>query len=116
VTTTNPYTVVFTTGTLIHAVKFDTNSNTFTKLWDSATYTSPSAPVVYNFGKVYVGTGSDIIYELDLSSGNVTGQRVVDTGNNPMFIGEPSLDLELNRIYVTTTTNDQRSYAYTIPF
>jgi hypothetical protein len=116
VTTTNPYTVVFTTGTLIHAVKFDTNSNTFTKLWDSATYTSPSAPVVYNFGKVYIGTGSDIIYELDLSSGNVTGQRVVDTGNNPMFIGEPSLDLELNRIYVTTTTNDQRSYAYTIPF
>jgi hypothetical protein len=116
VTTTNPYTVVFTTGTMVHAVSFNKNTNTFTKLWDSATFTSPSAPVVFNFSKVYLGTGSDIIYEIDLTSGNVTGQRVVDSGNNPMFIGEPSLDLVLNRIYVTTTTNDQRSYAYSVPF
>ncbi len=116
VTTTNPYTVVFTTGTIVHAVSFDKNTNTFTKLWDSAAYTSPSAPVVYNYSKVYFGTASDIVYELDLASGSVTGQRTVDTGNNPMFIGEPSLDVVLNRIYVTTTTNDQRSYAYTVPF
>jgi hypothetical protein len=116
VTTVNPYTVVFTTGTMVHAVSFDKNTNTFTKLWDSVAFTSPSAPVVYNFSTVYIGTGSDIIYELSLASGVVTGQRVVDTGNNPMFIGEPSLDLVLNRIYVTTTTNDQRSYAYTVPF
>jgi hypothetical protein len=116
VTTTNPYTVVFTTGTMVHAVSFNKNTNTFTKLWDSATFTSPSAPVVFNSSKIYIGTGSDIIYEIDLASGNVTGQRVVDTGNNPMFIGEPSLDLVLNRIYVTTTTNDQRSYAYSVPF
>jgi hypothetical protein len=101
---------------MVHAVSFNKNTNTFTKLWDSATFTSPSAPVVYNYSKVYIGTGSDIIYEIDLTSGNVTGQRVVDTGNNPMFIGEPSLDLVLNRIYVTTTTNDQRSYAYSVPF
>jgi hypothetical protein len=116
VTTVNPYTVVFTTGTMVHAVSFNKNTNTFTKLWDSTTFTSPSAPVVYNFSKIYIGTGSDIIYELDLASGIVTAQRTVDTGNNPMFIGEPSLDLVLNRIYVTTTTNDQRSYAYTVPF
>jgi len=116
VTTVNPYTVVFTTGTIVHAVSFNKNTNTFTKLWDSVAFTSPSAPVVYNFSTVYIGTGSDIIYELSLASGIVTAQRVVDTGNNPMFIGEPSLDLVLNRIYVTTTTNDQRSYAYTVPF
>lgn len=116
VTTVNPYTVVFTTGTMVHAVSFDKNTSTFTKLWDSVAFTSPSAPVVYNFSTVYIGTGSDIIYELSLATGLVTGQRVVDTVNNPMFIGEPSLDLVLNRIYVTTTTNDQRSYAYTVPF
>jgi hypothetical protein len=116
VTATSPFTIVFTTNTMVQAVSFDKNTGTFTKLWNSQTFTSPSAPVVFNSSKVYIGTGSDYVYELSLATGAVTGQRVVDTGNNPMFIGEPSLDLVLNRIYVTTTTNDQRTYAYSVPF
>jgi hypothetical protein len=122
----NPYTVVFTTSTKVHAVTYDKNTHTFTLLWDSAALISPSAAVVDFFtSKIYIGTGcntatpqvcSDVVDELALANGAVTGSRTVDTGNNPMFIGDPSLDLVLGRIYITTTTNDQRTYAYDIPF
>ena len=121
----NPYTVVFTTNTLVQAVTYDKNTHVFTKLWSSQAFLSPSAAVVDFFtNKIYIGTGcnaaqttcSDTVYELALADGSVTGSRLVDSGNNPMFIGDPSLDLALGRIYITTTTNDQRTYAYDIPF
>ena len=117
VSSNSPFSIVFTTNTMVQAVSFNKNGNSFTKLWSSQTFTSPSAAVVdFYTSKIYIGTGSDYVYELALSNGAVTGSRVVDTGNNPMYIGDPSLDLVLNRIYVTTTTNDQRTYAYSIPF
>jgi hypothetical protein len=111
----SPFSVVFTTNTMVQAVSFNKSNNTFTKLWNSQTFASPSAPAVYN-NFVYIGTGSDYVYELSLADGTLAGSRVVDTGNNPMYIGDPTLDVVLNRLYVTTTTNDQRTYAYTIPF
>ena len=117
VSSSSPFTIVFTTNTMVQAVSFNKSNNTFTKLWSSQTFTSPSAAVVdFYTSKIYIGTGSDYVYELALSNGAVTGSRVVDTGNNPMYIGDPSLDLVLGRIYVTTTTNDQRTYAYSVPF
>jgi hypothetical protein len=117
----SPFRMVFTTSTKVQAVSFNKSTNTFTALWGSPpTLTSPSAPVVNIVtGKVYVGTGatSDLLYELNFADGSTSNTRVVDTGNNPMYIGDPALDLVLNRVYITTyNPNDQRSYAYSIPF
>jgi len=40
----------------------------------------------------------------------------LDNGFNnlPAFIGNPSLDLSLSRVYITT--NDQRGFAFVFPF
>lgn len=125
VNNSSPYTIIFTTSTMVQAVTYDKNTKTFTKLWSSQAFLSPSAPVVdFYTNKIYIGSGcntaqttcSDTVYELALADGSVTGSRLVDTGNNPMYIGDPSLDLVLGRVYITTTTNDQRTYAYDVPF
>ncbi len=112
----SPFRVVVSGSTKVHAVRFTAATNTFTSVWDSPAITSPSAPVVsVPNGKVYVGTGNGFIDELNMADGTIGKQRVVNTFY-PAVVGDPGLDLALNRVYVSTTTNDQRAYGFTIPF
>ena len=111
-----PYTVVFATATKVQAVQFTPSTNTFSLLWTSPAITTPSAPVVLiNGGMVYVGGGDGYLYELSLNTGAVVNKVVVNTFY-PAVVGAPALDVLQSRIYVSTTTNDQRAYGFTIPF
>ena len=122
-----PYTVVYTTNTQVHAVSFDPTTNTFTKLWTKTIFAAPfptcnaavcslSAPVVAtSVNMVYAGGSDGFLYELNLSTGVVVKKQVVDT-NYPAVVGDPALDVPNQRVYVSTTTNDQRTYGFAIPF
>jgi outer membrane protein assembly factor BamB len=124
-----PYTVIYTTNTKVHAVSFDPTTNVFTKLWTATIFAAPfptcnaavcslSAPVVatsVNPNMVYAGGSDGFLYELNLSTGAVVKKEVVDT-HYPAVVGDPALDVPNQRVYVSTTTNDQRSYSYAIPF
>ena len=116
VTTFSPYTVVFSTATKVQAVSFNSATNTFTSLWSSPAINSPSAPVVSTvLSKVYVGTGDGFLDELNVSNGALNKQVIVNTFY-PAVIGDPALDEVAQRVYVSTTTNDQRAYGFAIPF
>jgi outer membrane protein assembly factor BamB len=111
-----PYTVVFTSATKVQAVQFTPSTNTFSLLWTSPAITTPSGPVVLiNGGMVYVGGGDGYLYELSLATGAIVNKVVVNTFY-PAIVGTPALDVLQNHIYVSTTTNDQRAYAFVIPF
>jgi PQQ-like domain len=126
-TTVPPYTVIYTTNTKVHAVSFDPTTNTFTRLWTTTIFAAPfptcnagvcslSAPVVAaSVNMVYAGGSDGFLYELNLSTGALVKKVVVDT-NYPAVVGDPALDVTNQRVYVSTTTNDQRSYAIAIPF
>jgi hypothetical protein len=126
-TTVPPYTVIYTTSTQVHAVSFNPTTNTFTKLWTATIFAAPfptcnagvcslSAPVVAtSINMVYTGGSDGFLYELNLATGAVVKKAVVDT-NYPAVVGDPGLDVTNQRVYVSTTTNDQRSYAIAIPF
>jgi hypothetical protein len=62
---------------------------------------------------VYVGSADGKIHELDAVTGVDGKQRTANTGQ-PGIVGDPSLDLVLSRIYVST--NDQRAYGFAFPF
>jgi hypothetical protein len=110
---TSPYTVIFSGQTAVHAMTYNKSSNTFTSLW-STTVSGPSAPVAFTgFGKVYVGSADGKIHELDVVTGVDGKQRTANTGQ-PGIVGDPSLDLTLSRIYIST--NDQRAYGFVFPF
>ncbi|MHB8527751.1 MAG: outer membrane protein assembly factor BamB family protein, partial [Candidatus Acidiferrales bacterium] len=109
----SPYTVVFSGATGIHALNYNANAKTFTALWNT-TIKTPSAPIsVFGISDVYVGSNDGTIHELDLTSGADIRDEIVNIGQ-PGFVGDPSLDLSLMRIYVSTT--DQRMYAFPFPF
>ena len=125
-----PYTVVYTTNAQVHAVSFNPATNTFTKLWTTTIFSAPfptcnagvcslSAPVVATSGNlpnmVYTGGADGFLYELNLSTGAVVNKAVVDTFY-PAVVGDPALDEVKQRVYVSTTTNDQRSYGFAIPY
>jgi hypothetical protein len=110
---TSPYTVIFSGQTAVHAMKYDKTANTFTSLW-STTISGPSAPIGVTGGsKVYVGSADGKIHELDAVTGVDGKQRTANTGQ-PGIVGDPSLDLVLSRVYIST--NDQRAYAFAFPF
>jgi PQQ-like domain len=122
-----PYTVIYTTNTKVHAVSFNPTTNAFTKLWTTTIFAAPfptcnagvcslSAPVVAtSLNMLYAGGSDGFLYELNLSTGAVVKKAVVDT-NYPAVVGDPGLDVPNQRVYVSTTTNDQRSYGIAIPF
>jgi len=126
-TTVPPYTVIYTTNTKVHAVSFNPTTNAFTRLWTTTIFAAPfptcnagvcslSAPVVAtSLNMVYAGGSDGFLYELNLSTGALVKKAVVDT-NYPAVVGDPALDVTNQRVYVSTTTNDQRSYAIAIPF
>src|SRR3984885_11009205 len=110
---TSPYTVIFSGQTAVHAMTYDKTANTFTNLW-STTISGPSAPIGFTGGaKVYVGSADGKIHELDAVTGVDGKQRTANTGQ-PGIVGDPSLDLVLSRIYIST--NDQRAYGFAFPF
>ena len=62
-----------------------------------------------------MGGGDGYLYELSLATGAIVNKVVVNTFY-PAIVGTPALDVLQNHIYVSTTTNDQRAYAFVIPF
>jgi outer membrane protein assembly factor BamB len=104
-----PYTIIFSTNGNVNAVSFD--GVAFTFLWKTP-ITAPSTPIsAPGLTTVYVGSSDGKIHELDLTTGADNKQRIVDTGAT---VGDPSLDVVLNRIIVGST--DGRVYAFTFPF
>ncbi|MGH8700367.1 MAG: hypothetical protein ACREVR_04215, partial [Burkholderiales bacterium] len=64
---------------------------------------------------VYTGGSDGFLFELDLATGAVT-KKVIVNNFYPAVVGDPALDEVNQRVYVSTTTNDQRAYGFTIPF
>lgn len=112
--------VVFSGATAVHAVKYNYLTNTFSTAWPNpVTIDVPSAPVTYTgLGKIYVGGNDGLLHEINLATGtddfDVTINLDNGLNNLPAFVGNPSLDLSLGRIYVDT--NDERAYSYPFPF
>ncbi|HUO35622.1 MAG TPA: DNRLRE domain-containing protein [Candidatus Acidoferrum sp.] len=119
VTSTTPNdTVIFSGSANVHAVNYNTSTNTFSAAW-STPVTVPSAPITFTgLGTVYVGGNDGLIHEINLATGvddfDVTVNLLNGYNNEPAFVGNPSLDLLLNRVYVST--NDQRAYSFPFPF
>jgi len=113
-------TVIFSGSTAVHAVNYNTLANTFTPAWaNPVTVLVPSAPATYpGLGEIYVGGNDGLIHEINLATGVDDFDVTVNLNNgyngDPAFVGDPSLDLLLNRLYVST--NDQRAYSFTFPF
>jgi hypothetical protein len=113
VNNSSPYTILFSGATAVHAVSYNVVGNTFTSLWNR-TINVPSAPISYTGSTyVFVGSNDGKIHELNLATGADVKDEVANTGQ-PGFVGDPSLDIVLSRIYVSTT--DQRAYGFTYPF
>jgi hypothetical protein len=111
--TVSPYTILFSGATKVHAVSFSKTTNTFTPLW-ATTINVPSAPIcVTGQNLVFVGSNDGKIHELNLATGADIKDEIANTGQ-PGFVGDPSLDLQLSRIYISTT--DQRAYGFVFPF
>jgi PQQ-like domain len=109
----SPYTVIFSGATRVHAVTYTVATGTFAPLW-STPINVPSAPIaITGMPNVFVGSNDGKIHELSLATGTDLKQVTANTGQ-PGFVGDPSLDLTLSRIYVSTT--DQRAYGFAFPF
>ena len=117
--TASPYTIVFATNTQVHAISFDTSSNTFTPLWTNTTLgCNPSAAVGFtgltNFSAqpvIYLGCSNGRLHQLRIADGVDEAQRIV---NPTATVGEPSIDV-LTLLVITGAT-DGRVYAFTFPF
>ncbi|MFZ0213273.1 MAG: DNRLRE domain-containing protein [Candidatus Acidiferrales bacterium] len=111
--TSPTYTVIFSGTTGVHALSYNPATPAFTLL-KSVTINTPSAPIaVPNSLYFYVGSSDGMIHEFSLTTHTDIKDLPVDTGQ-PGIVGNPSLDITLNRIYVSTT--DQRMYAFPFPF
>ncbi|MGA7089647.1 MAG: DNRLRE domain-containing protein [Candidatus Acidiferrales bacterium] len=120
-TNSNLYVVVFSGATQVHAVNYNRTTDLFTAAWTNpVTILVPSAPVAYSYdANVYVGSNDGKIHEIKVATGVDNPQPLavnLDNGLNglPAFIGNPSLDVVMSRLYFST--NDQRAYAFTYPF
>ena len=120
-TNSNLYFVVFSGATQVHAVNYNRTTNLFTPAWTNpVTILVPSAPVAYSYdANVYVGSNDGKIHEINVATGVDNPQPLpvnLDNGLNglPAFIGNPSLDVVMSRLYFST--NDQRAYAFPYPF
>jgi hypothetical protein len=110
---TSPYTIIYSGATQVHAVTFNKATNTFTPVW-ATTVKVPSAPIGFTgSGFIFVGSNDGMIHELNLATGADVKDEVANTGQ-PGFVGDPSLDVQLSRVYVSTT--DQRAYGFVYPF
>jgi len=62
-----------------------------------------------------VGGSDGYLYELNLATGVVANRAIVNIFY-PAVVGDPALDEVNQRVYVSTTTNDQRVYGIIIPY
>lgn len=109
----SPYSIYFSGTAAAHGLTFNATTKTFAANW-STTVTAPSAPIaVFGLNDVYVGSGDGMIHELNATTGADTRDIVANIGQ-PGVIGDPSLDVTLMHIYVST--NDQRMYSFPFPF
>lgn len=115
---TSPYTVIFSGATTVQEVIFNRGTNTFTTAgpgtWRIATPggCTPSAPLGFpGFGKVYFGCTDGRIYQIDIASGTIDGNRLLSPNTT---IGDLALDVDLSKIMGGCT--DSRVYAFAVPF
>jgi hypothetical protein len=108
-----PFTIVFSTSTKVQAVSYNAITKTFTPLW-STPISSPSAPDFLG-SFIFVGSNDGFVHELLLSTGVDVKDAPASIGF-PAVIGDPTVDFTLQQLIVSTTTNDQRVYAFHIPF
>lgn len=111
----SPYTIIFSSKTKVQALTFTIATNTFAAAWPApVTLNVPSAPIsITGSAYVFVGANDGKIHELNATNGTDIKDEVANTGQ-PGFVGDPSLDLTLSRVYVSTT--DQRAYGFAFPF
>jgi hypothetical protein len=121
--TNSPFTIVYSRNVTVHAVSFDSGTNTFTTLWNR-TMPGPcnvSSPIgFFGFSKLYVGCSDGRLYELNLADGTTSKTRNVNTAG--VTVGEPSLSLneiagviQANGTVIVGAT-DGRIYAFAFPF
>ena len=77
-----------------------------------ATACTPSAPIGFDgLSTVYVGCTDGTIYQLDVTTGTITGSRFVRTGTT---LGDATVDVTLNLLIFGTSSS--RVYAMPFPF
>lgn len=113
----SPFPIFFSGNTAVHGLTYNASTKTFTSNWTtkfSGGSNIPSAPIaVFGLSDVFVGGSDGLIHELNSTTGADTKDLIVNTGL-PAVVGDPSLDISLLHIYVST--NDQRMYSFPFPF
>ncbi|HWZ96776.1 MAG TPA: DNRLRE domain-containing protein [Candidatus Dormibacteraeota bacterium] len=116
----SPYTVIISTATKVRAVKYTKGSATFTTTgtgtWTTTmpgtTACTPSSPIGYDgLSTVYVGCTDGTIYQLDVTTGAITGSRFV---RNATTLGDATIDVTLSLLIFGTSSS--RVYAMSFPF
>lgn len=116
----SPYTVVFSNGNSIQEVILTrgvgtgvfttTGAGTFNIATPGGC--TPSAPLGFpGFNKVYFGCNDGHIYQIDLASGTIDKNRLLDPGTT---VGDLAMDLSINTIMAGVS--DTRVFSYTFPF
>jgi outer membrane protein assembly factor BamB len=114
----SPYTVIFSGATAVHAVIFNSTTNTFTTTgagtWSTtfADGCTPSGPAGYaGLAYVYVGCSDGAVYEINVTNGTVTNSKSLRPGST---LGDVALDTTLGLLIVGATSS--RIYAIAYPF
>ena len=116
----SPYTVIISTATKVRAVKYTAGAATFTTAgagtWTTTmpggTPCTPSSPIGYDgLSTVYVGCTNGTIYQLDVTTGTITGSRFV---RNATTLGDATIDVTLSLLIFGTSSS--RVYAMSFPF
>ncbi|HEY2461608.1 MAG TPA: PQQ-binding-like beta-propeller repeat protein [Candidatus Acidoferrum sp.] len=117
-TNTSPYTVVFAGATKVQKVIYNLSANTFTTTGAGTWSTTmpggctPSSPVGFQgLPDIYVSCSDGNIYQLDDSTGAVTGTLAGPAGS---AMGDPTLDLQLSLIMAGNV--DGRVFTFPFPF
>ena len=117
----SPFSIFYSGTTAVHGLTYNATAKTFTANWSTTlpaltggVVNTPSAPIsVFGLSDVFVGGADGLIHELDANTGTDMKDLTVNAGQ-PGIIGDPSLDVSLMHIYVST--NDQRMYSFPFPF
>lgn len=110
----SPFSIFYSGTTSVHGLTYDATAKTFTANWSTTVPGPPSAPIaVFGLSDVFVGGTDGLIHELNATTGADVKDLTVNAGQ-PGIIGDPSLDVSLMHIYVST--NDQRMYSFPFPF
>ncbi len=117
----SPYSIYFSGTASVHGLTYSSTTSTFTANWKTTFPTltggatnTPSAPIaIFGLNDVYVGGADGLIHELNATTGVDTRDIQANIGQ-PGVVGNPSLDVTLMQILVSTT--DQRMYSFPFPY